>query len=153
MPVQFGRNWARWGDRGHKYPFSPGNPQSRGRAGSRAARQGRAIEASKHSAVRTGSRLSAQTEESPSAFERVDIVKKITQTGKRTQYVFACRKTGRTFPYDPKNKLSSSTAQAECVAHCIAARASSASPPPADNSPKRALQTTAPVRCARVFRF
>lgn len=57
MPLQQGyttedgerKGYYRWGDSGKKYKYTPGNEQSRKRAKKKAKKQGKAIEASKHS--------------------------------------------------------------------------------------------------------
>jgi hypothetical protein len=48
MPVQRGRNFYRWGNHGKKYYYKANNPASREKAKALAAKQGRAIQASKH---------------------------------------------------------------------------------------------------------
>lgn len=52
MPIQNGRDsqggWYRWGNRGHKYHYTPGNVSSRNRAYESAMRQARAILASQY---------------------------------------------------------------------------------------------------------
>lgn len=52
MPVQAatknGKPGYRYGDSGHVYTYEPGNERSRERARENAARQGRAIEMSRH---------------------------------------------------------------------------------------------------------
>lgn len=52
MPVERGHDakgpFYRWGTHGKKYRYTAGNPSSRVRAQNKAAKQGRAIQASKH---------------------------------------------------------------------------------------------------------